>query len=80
MKKSIKNFKKIDVGADSEKIFESQVQPSNIFESRGQIRLVNASQVPIHTPVLEQFMHERNLKTNMGQYKPEKVTVLNVLL
>lgn len=31
-------------------------------------KLINSSDVPIHTPVLEQFMHASNLHQNRGDF------------
>ena len=33
------------------------------------LKLVN-SQIPIDTPMLEQFMRDSNIRENMGEYRP----------
>ena len=56
MKNSIQQIKK--VGFDQNiRIEQSQVPNSNVYQSQMPVRLIEASSAPIHTPILEQFMH-----------------------
>jgi hypothetical protein len=69
MKNSMQPSKKRPV-LPSHRMQEFKVEENTLFDSRGPARLIAASQAPIHTPVLEQFMHESNLRRNMGDYNP----------
>ncbi len=70
----------LTVPGQDEKLDYSIVEPSNVFGSRGTARLNPVSQVNLHTPILEQFMHEKNIKHNMGHYSPNQPNQLNSLL
>ena len=72
MKRSYHELKKPNY--EEQKIKQSKIEGSKIYASQIPNRLISASQVPINTPVLEQFMHDSNIRRNMGDYNsyPQK--------
>ena len=69
-KKSFHQIKQKD--REDEQYDQSQVIASGVYKSQRPQRLINASEVPINTPVLEQFMHESNIRQNLGEYNPQR--------
>ena len=67
-KKSFQQIKQKE--REEEQYDQSRVIASGIYKSQRPQKLINASEVPIHTPVLEQFMHESNIRQNLGDYNP----------
>ena len=58
LQESYKQMKKIIPNVNEEKLDYSVIEASNAYVFKDVSRkLNNASQVPLHTPVLEQFMH-----------------------
>lgn len=55
---------------EASKVEQTIINRSRLNQSQIPVRLIASNVAPIHTPILEQFMHESNIKRNIGDYKP----------